>query len=117
MSADEIGSAQLRLPHNLNHVDPSHDDCASRLRVVADETRLAVLDLLSGGPRHAGAIQQELGIAANLLSHHLKVLREAGMVTATREGRAIRYALADDVRCRGRAIDLGCCKLTFDDQD
>ena len=35
------------------------------------------------------------GVAPNLLSYHLRVLREAGLVTATRRGRWIDYALAD----------------------
>jgi ArsR family transcriptional regulator len=35
-------------------------------------------------------------IAANLLSYHLKVLRGAGLVTTSRRGRWVDYALADD---------------------
>ena len=39
------------------------------------------------------AICRELPIAGNLLSYHLKVLREAGLVTTSRRGRWIDYAL------------------------
>ena len=45
-------------------------------------------------------IQEHVPIAANLLSYHLKVLREAGLVTATRRGRWIDYALAPDAQAR-----------------
>ena len=40
-------------------------------------------------------LQERVPIAANLLSYHLKVLRDAGLVTSTRRGRWIDYSLAD----------------------
>ena len=40
-------------------------------------------------------LQEHVPIAANLLSYHLKVLREAGLVTTSRRGRWVDYALAD----------------------
>lgn len=39
-------------------------------------------------------------MALNLLSYHLKVLREAGLVTTSRRGRWIDYRLADDALAR-----------------
>lgn len=48
-------------------------------------------------------LQAQTPIAANLLSYHLKVLREAGLVTTSRRGRWIDYALADEVLDRLRA--------------
>ena len=39
-------------------------------------------------------------IAGNLLSYHLKVLREAGLITASRRGRWVDYALAGDAQER-----------------
>jgi len=39
-------------------------------------------------------------VALNLLSYHLKVLREAGLVTTSRRGRWIDYRLADDASAR-----------------
>lgn len=91
-------------------------DCANKLSVLADRTRLAVLEVLLKGPNHVTGINEELGIAQNLLSHHLRVLREAGLVTCTREGKTIVYELAGGVEAKPsrRAIDLGCCTLTFD---
>lgn len=90
--------------------------CASRLKVLADETRLAVLAQLLDGPRHVGAINEKLQVEPSLLSHHLKVLRQARLVTAVREGKQVIYRLAADVSKRGpdRAIDLGCCLISFD---
>ena len=90
--------------------------CASVLKVLADETRLAVVERLLNGPKHVGEINETLGVEQTLLSHHLKVLRDAGLVTAERNGKHVRYSLARAVqgRRRGRAINLGCCLISFD---
>lgn len=89
--------------------------CASRLKVLADETRLAVLRQLMSGPRHVSGLNEELCLEQSLLSHHLKVLRDAGLVEAERDGKAVRYRLAAGVEgvAIGNAIDLGCCRLSF----
>ncbi len=89
--------------------------CANRLKVLADTTRLAVLQILIDGPRHVGELNAVLGIEQSLLSHHLKVLRKEGFVEATRDGKAVLYRLAPDIgTSAGQAIDLGCCLLSFD---
>ncbi|MBI1374669.1 MAG: metalloregulator ArsR/SmtB family transcription factor [Phycisphaera sp.] len=93
------------------------DACAARLKVLADDTRLAVLRELMDGPKHVGAINESLNIEQTLLSHHLRVLREAGLVEAERDGKAMLYRIAPGVASRkksGDAIDLGCCKLSFE---
>jgi len=77
---------------------PARDlDAAVRLlEVAADPVRLTVLRLLGDGQRCVCRLQPEVGVAANLLSYHLKVLRQAGLVTASRRGRWVDYALAPD---------------------
>ncbi len=89
--------------------------CAELLKVLADETRLAVLRQLMDGPRHVGEINEPLGLEQSLLSHHLRVLREAGLVVAERDGKAVLYSLAPRFRAPRRrgALDLGCCLLSF----
>jgi ArsR family transcriptional regulator len=90
--------------------------CAAKLKVLADPTRLAVIEALIDGPKHVGVIQKLLGVEQSLLSHHLQTLREAGLVVGDRDGKAVLYRLADGVgvRTAGQAIDLGCCLLSFD---
>lgn len=92
------------------------DGCARRLRVLADETRLAVLRLLLEGPRHVWEMNEEIGIDQSLLSHHLRTLRDAGLVVSERDGRTVLYRLAPGVRVRSErgGIDLGCCFVSFD---
>ncbi len=62
--------------------------------------RWTVLNRLAAQPACVCDIQEHVPVAANLLSYHLKVLRDAGLVTATRRGRWIDYALATDARDR-----------------
>jgi ArsR family transcriptional regulator len=78
-------------------------DQVATLQAVADPVRWLVLATLAGAPRCVCRLQEEVPIAGNLLSYHLKVLREAGLVTTSRRGRWIDYALADDASDRMRA--------------
>ena len=73
------------------------------LQAVADPVRWAVLALLAEAPRCVCKLQEQIPIAGNLLSYHLKVLREAGLVTTSRRGRWVDYALAPDAPERMRA--------------
>jgi len=76
------------------------DRSVSLLQAVADPVRWTVLSRLASGPSCVCEIQEQVPIAANLLSYHLKVLREAGLVTTSRRGRWIDYALAPDASAR-----------------
>lgn len=97
-------------------VPSSPDECASVLKVLADETRLAVVEQLMDGPKHVGEIIEALNVEQTLLSHHLRVLRDAGLVVSQRDGKQVIYTLAKHVQGsrRGKAINLGCCKISFD---
>jgi ArsR family transcriptional regulator, arsenate/arsenite/antimonite-responsive transcriptional repressor len=60
---------------------------------LADPTRLAILRTLAAAPRCVCDLREAVPVAPNVLSYHLKVLRDAGLVTATRRGRWVDYAL------------------------
>lgn len=68
---------------------------AALLAAVADPIRLQLLHLLVGKTRCVCDLQPEPAIPGNLLSYHLKVLREAGLIEGTRRGRWIDYSLTD----------------------
>lgn len=90
--------------------------CAAILKVLADETRLAVLRQLMAGPQQVGELNAALKMEQSLLSHHLRVLRDAGLVLSTRDGKAVRYRLAEGVAVGEKSADsinLGCCQLSF----
>ena len=79
------------------------DVAVSLLAAVADPIRWTVLERLAAQPSCVCHLQEHVPIAASLLSYHLKVLREAGLVTASRRGRWIDYALAEGALDRLRA--------------
>ena len=74
----------------------SEDDAerlASALRVVADPARLRLLSLITAsGEACVCDLTEPLGLTQPTVSHHLKVLREAGLVTSERRGVNIWYA-------------------------
>ncbi|MEI6234704.1 MAG: metalloregulator ArsR/SmtB family transcription factor [Planctomycetota bacterium] len=91
-------------------------NCATMLKYLADDTRLDVVRQLMRGPMHVGELNATLPVDQSLLSHHLKILRDAGIVTAQRDGKAVLYSLAPSVESlrKGKSINLGCCSISFD---
>ncbi|MEX2279138.1 MAG: metalloregulator ArsR/SmtB family transcription factor [Acidimicrobiia bacterium] len=67
---------------------------AQTFAALSDPIRLQVLDILGAGSRCACDLRDAVGIAPNLLSYHLRVLREAGLVDASRRGRWVDYRLS-----------------------
>jgi DNA-binding transcriptional ArsR family regulator len=62
-------------------------------KALADPTRRAILALLREGDLPAGEIAAQFPVAWASVSHHLSVLKDAGLVLATRDGQFIRYSL------------------------
>jgi len=62
---------------------------------LADPNRILILYVLAQGSRNVTEIYSELGMPQPLVSRHLKVLRERGMVTTERQGTVVIYTLAD----------------------
>lgn len=66
-----------------------------RLRVLANPARLRIMLTLLGGERSVAALETGLGLRQPNLSQHLGELRDAGLVSARRESRAVFYSIAD----------------------
>ena len=60
---------------------------------MADPTRREILQLLQKRDITAGEIAEQFDISGATISHHLKILREAGLVTSTKEKQTITYRL------------------------
>src|SRR5450759_3010006 len=73
----------------------SHVVAASLLSAVADPIRLQLLHVLVGRTRCVCALKPEPALPGSLLSYHLKVLLEAGLIEGTRRGRWIDYSLTE----------------------
>ena len=94
----------------------SPPSCASKLKILSDPTRLAVVEALMSGPQNVGDLMEHLGVEQSLLSHHLAILRDHELVEASRKGKAMIYQLPTSVTDStvGKAINLGCCKISFE---
>jgi len=68
---------------------------AEVLKVLASPRRLEILHVLADGPIEVGRLAAVLGASQPNVSQHLAVMRTAGMVEAERDGREVRYSLAD----------------------
>jgi len=79
-------------PTLVQEITQLHADFCSAL---ADSTRLILLYALADGPRNVTELTQELGHPQPTISRHLKILRDRGMVAATRQGTMVQYAIAD----------------------
>jgi DNA-binding transcriptional ArsR family regulator len=63
---------------------------------LGDPTRRAIFERLRSGPRAVGEIADELPISRPAVSQHLRVLKEAGLVTERRNGTRRLYRVDPD---------------------
>ncbi len=62
-------------------------------KALSDPTRRAILDLLKAGAQTAGEIGAHFDMSGATVSHHLSVLKDAGLVSDQRRGKFICYEL------------------------
>ncbi|MEU0670644.1 metalloregulator ArsR/SmtB family transcription factor [Streptomyces lavendulocolor] len=80
---------------------PGLEQAAAAAKALADPTRLSVAAALAeGGELCVCDVSWVVGQAQNLVSHHLRQLRTAGLATSRRDGRLVMYGLTD----RGRHL-------------
>ncbi len=92
--------------------------CAEVLKALADDTRLRILESLLLEEKCVTELVQDLRCPQPHVSHHLRILREAGLVEGLRNGKQVCYRVAPGIRRslahpRGQALDFGCCELRF----
>jgi DNA-binding transcriptional ArsR family regulator len=82
----------------------SKADLLAFSRALADETRQEIMRLTCCRWRSVGELAEELGVTQPTVSHHLAVLREAGLVHVRPDGRQTFYTLNQDrvALCCGR---------------
>jgi DNA-binding transcriptional ArsR family regulator len=104
-------STEVRSMQHPHAIDPSAVATAQRqalspsseremrrlLDVLCDATRLKIVRALRGNQLAASDLARVLGRSRSATSQHLRVLREAGVVQASRLGNIVRYQLADDL--------------------
>ena len=104
--------------------DPLQPDrCARLLHALAAPERLRIIRYLRDGPRNVTEIAEMLKTPVVNASHHLAVLRHAGLVRNEKQGRFVIYKLRPDVYqpasdcCATEYLDLGCCRLEIPRQE
>jgi ArsR family transcriptional regulator len=73
---------------------------SSLLQLVSEESRLKVLCILKKGEHCVCKIMEQVNLSQSLISHHLKDLKDAGIVTDEKRGLYVYYSLTE----RGKNI-------------
>ena len=68
-------------------------DMVCIFKALSDENRIRILKLLHGGEKCACKLLEELNISQPTLSHHMKILCAAGIVTGRKEGKWTHYSI------------------------
>lgn len=76
-------------------MDRAANEAAEMLKVLANPSRLRLLCALLPGERCVGELEESLGASQSYVSGQLARMRAEGLVTCNRDGRTIRYRLAD----------------------
>jgi DNA-binding transcriptional ArsR family regulator len=79
---------------------------AALLAAVAEPTRLRVLWQLAKAPQHVGALADLINIPMVNMSHHLGVMRQAGVLDDEKDGRKVIYKLRPEVFTPGATPDV-----------
>lgn len=92
--------------------------CAAVLKAMADETRLRILESLLVGEQCVSELTHTLRCPQPHASHHLRILREAGLVEGHRHGKQVCYRVSPTIQRaleqrKGQALDFGCCEVRF----
>jgi DNA-binding transcriptional ArsR family regulator len=92
--------------------------CAKVLKALADETRLRLLESLLVEEKCVSELVRELRCSQPHISHHLRILRDSGLVEGLREGKQVCYRITPAVQRalanrQGQALNFGCCELRF----
>ena len=111
-----MGAAADEAPLSTSMRTPRQ--CAAALKALGDETRLRILESLLMGEKCVTDLVQELKCSQPHASHHLRILRDSGLVEGHRNGKQVCYRVSPAIQRalanrKGQALDFGCCELWF----
>ena len=72
----------------------SYRDDVRMIKALADENRLAILELLQDGEKCGCVILEQLNVTQPTLSHHMKILCDSGLVDSCKDGKWMHYSLS-----------------------
>lgn len=94
------------------------DQCALMLKAIADHTRLRIMESLLVEKKCVSELVREFRCPQPHISHHLRILRDAGLIEGLRDGQQVCYRILPRIqrvlaRRQGQALNFGCCELRF----
>jgi DNA-binding transcriptional ArsR family regulator len=69
---------------------------AELFRSFSDTSRVRIVSVLVSQKMNVGALAQAVGISESAVSHHLRSLRQMGLVVAQRDGKEVYYSIVDN---------------------
>ncbi len=86
----------LPAPSRTTNVLEDYEDVSELFRALSSPVRIALVSLLTDGEMCVHELVDALALPQPLVSQHLRILRDADLVTRTRRGREVAYVLADE---------------------
>lgn len=90
---------------------PDAKKVAGMLAAVGEPTRMLILYRLAEGPHHVGKLAELIGIPMVNMSHHLGVMRQAGLLDDEKDGRRVVYKFRPEIFTPGDGEILGTLSL------
>ncbi len=92
---------------------------AEAFKVFSVETRIKIIELLKAGPLSVNTMTDALGVTQSAVSQHLRVLKQAGLVTDERKGYHIFYSInkASLDKCQQELAKICTCGCELGNQN
>jgi ArsR family transcriptional regulator len=86
-------------------------DCVDFCRGLADETRQAILQMLTEGEKCVSDLVERFSMSQPTISHHLNILKNLGLVSRRKEGKHVYYSIHQEnvIECCGMLIAKFSC--------
>ena len=92
--------------------------CIPALKALADETRWRIVRELLAQTLTVTELTERIGASQYNVSKHLRILREAGIVTTEKDGKNLHCTVDPELKQKitrnANQLDLGCCTFRFD---
>jgi ArsR family transcriptional regulator len=93
------------------------DKCAELLQAIAESNRIRIIECLGTGSKNVTELATILNVKIVNVSHHLGVLKSAGLVQQEKQGRFVVYSLHPDYFTNNGGktteLDLGWCQISI----
>ena len=106
--ANFITKKEKEMAHLHTHIDNENFESAAEFfKMLADGTRIKIFWILCHSEECGVGLSERLGISGPAVAHHLRVLRECGLIDSRREGKEVYYKAAgtDTARLLHRMIE------------